>query len=105
MERRYTIDLPKLQAALDGKRRKHNHTWLLISNRLGVAPTTLKSMTRPSHSNKNKGSIDGNVLAGVLMYLQRPITDFIVENKEVGNNGGQQNGSLEVRGSSPTSVG
>lgn len=81
MERRYSIDVNKLFAALDGKRRQNHHTWLLVSYRLGVSRNTLTQLARSSRGLKPKG-IDGNVLAGVLVYLDRPIKDFIVENKK-----------------------
>lgn len=104
MARKYRVDVDKLKTALESKRRRHNHPWALVSLRSGIAVGTLTQIDRRLAGRTEK-KIDGDVLAGVLMYLERPITDFIVEiKKEVVNDAYSQSGNDENRGPSATGI-
>ena len=67
----YNLDIDKLQAALDSKQKMHKISRARLASRMGVSETTLQF-------SKNKG-IHSRVLVNILMYLKRPLTDFIVE--------------------------
>lgn len=74
----YVIDLEKLYTELDRKRRQGGYSWDRLAKKLGVGKSTLAGVNRNNHgADKPKRSIDGNLLVKILMFLNKPHTDFV----------------------------
>ncbi len=74
---RYNIDYPKLFQAVD-KKRTHRFgklSWARIGARIHVGESTLHDL----HKAK---SVRADILVNILMFLKKPISDFIIIEKE-----------------------
>ena len=67
----YNLDMEKLQSALLAKQKSHRISRGRLAERMKLSESTLKF-------SENKG-IHSRVLVNILMYLKRPITDFVYE--------------------------
>lgn len=83
--RKYDIDKEKLFEALDKKRRNRKHPWEIVSHKVGVSVSVLTGLKSKAKSRRVKKTINADVFVSILMYINRPYKDFIVENREVGN--------------------
>lgn len=79
---RYVLDIEKLFQVFENKRKQDKLSRDRIAARYGLAKNSLTVRSRRS-------SLDAKVLIPILMYLDKPITDFI-KTVEVSN--GSQNG-------------
>ncbi len=73
----YDLDLEKLQKALDAKIKQNRITRARVAQRIGLSESTLCFLTKNS---RQKG-LHSRALVNILMYLKRPLTDFVVEVK------------------------
>lgn len=74
---RYNIDYKKLYDALDRKRthRFGKLSWKRVGTRIHVGASTLSKL-------QSVENVHANILVNILMFLKRPITDFLVIEKE-----------------------
>lgn len=79
MRRRFILDIEKLFGAIEGKRKQHNLSRERIAARYGLPKSSLNFY--------RSKSLDAKVLIPVLMYLDRPITDFVKTVEEEEENG------------------
>lgn len=83
---RNVIDIEKLHKAVDSKRRQDGLSWARLAYRIGVKYTTLVSLTRGSYAGRDgrltktyqpKKDIAASIFVACVLYLKRPMTDFI----------------------------
>lgn len=70
MSQRYLLDVEKLFNSFEGKRKKHNLSRDRIAARYGLNKSSLSF-------NRGNKSLDAKILIPILLYLDRPITDFV----------------------------
>lgn len=79
----YSIDIEKLFNAMDVKRRQSKLSWARLGERMGTHPSTLSNMRRVQYrTGEVRKDLQASVFANVILWLNRPITDFLVENKK-----------------------
>lgn len=79
---RYVLDLQKLFITFENKRKQDKLSRERVAVRYGLSKSAL------SFNRSNKDSLDAKLLIPVLLYLDKPITEFI-KMVEVNDNGGK----------------
>lgn len=74
---RYKLDVEKLFNAMDGKRRSTKLSWQRLAFRLGLKDTTIIKLTR-KRPNQEYKTISADTFIPILIWLDRPITDFVI---------------------------
>ncbi len=80
--RTFILNREKLYKAVDSKRRQDKISWERLAKRIGV-----HSANQFGALLTNKRDVWSNIVVSCLMYLKRPLEDF-VETEEVKTNGG-----------------
>jgi hypothetical protein len=77
---KYELNIPKLWSDLDSKRRKDRLSWARLAARYNIGPTTFVGM-KGNPRKPEKRTINANVLICVLHFLNKPLSDYVIENR------------------------